>query len=158
MQVKRLTETDFAGWRKIIAEGDAQHHDALPHLIKPAMECHRTQADFQSVISDPEQCLIGIAAGDSLAGFLHGKIMHKPDGQIHRAQKIAKIHEIVVGRDYPRQGLGTMLLTEFQNWAHAMNADAVELSVYNFNQPAVAFYEKFGFSMLSHTMRLELKS
>ena len=54
--------------------------------------------------------------------------------------------------------VGTALMEKAHAWASAMGASAVQLSVFAFNQGAVAFYKKQGYQVLSYKMALELPS
>ena len=45
-----------------------------------------------------------------------------------------------------QQGIGRLLVEEVLEWAHRRNADTMLLMVTNNNQPAIAFYERLGFT------------
>ncbi len=53
-------------------------------------------------------------------------------------------------------GIGRRLMDEAQAWASARGATSIELNVYEFNEDAIAFYERLGYRTLSRKMSKEL--
>jgi ribosomal protein S18 acetylase RimI-like enzyme len=47
-------------------------------------------------------------------------------------------------------------MDEVRVWAIAKGATAIELNVYEFNETAIAFYERLGYQTLSRKMSKEL--
>jgi len=58
----------------------------------------------------------------------------------------------VVGEALRRQGVGTMLIEHVHAWAREREIDYVDLTVFAFNEAAIAFYEMLGYSIVSHRM------
>ena len=54
------------------------------------------------------------------------------------------------------KGIGRTLVDAAMGWGRARGATALELVVWEFNQAALAFYERLGLATIHRTMRLEL--
>jgi ribosomal protein S18 acetylase RimI-like enzyme len=48
-------------------------------------------------------------------------------------------------------------MSEAHDWAIARGASSVELNVYEFNVPAIAFYQELGYQTISRQMNTPLR-
>lgn len=69
-------------------------------------------------------------------------------GLISSAANEAHILNICIRSDKHRQGLGSLMFTKLLTIAQAANAHRVYLEVASINEPAIKFYEKWGFSQI----------
>ena len=66
------------------------------------------------------------------------------------------IDNLVVVEEYREQGVGQALMGQVHLWAQKSGVKEIQLTVWDFNQGAIAFYKKLGYQMLHHRMRKEL--
>lgn len=73
------------------------------------------------------------------------------------ARQYAMIGDLVVRKRFRRSGVGQSLVERAHQWALDKGAVQVELSVWEFNKEAIAFYEKLGYRTASRRMWNSLK-
>jgi GNAT superfamily N-acetyltransferase len=150
--VRRATEADVGGIRALTAEVDELHREALPWLFRKTKE-PRVEEPLTEFFSDPEHAaFVAEAPGGGLAGVLLMLIRSPKPNPIVRATRIAELDALVVGRAFHRQGVGTALFRAGLAWGCERDATRAELGVYEFNEPARAFWASVGFETLSRRM------
>ncbi len=79
------------------------------------------------------------------------------DGQVAGAvllnveewRSVARISDIIVGRQFRRYGIGSLLLSCASDWARKHNCWAIVLETQNVNYPAIQFYLRNGLTIWS---------
>lgn len=84
------------------------------------------------VAEDDNNCVIG---------FIFGKLLREVWWNY---RPVAFINDFIVDSNYRRQGIGTKLVTEFENIAKQQGAFYIRLLAFPTNMPAVNFYKKHG--------------
>ena len=79
--------------------------------------------------------------GDELVGFL---VAHR--GHVRRVRHRADFTMAVL-QDHQSRGIGTELLAALDSWATAAGISRLELTVMSDNEPALALYERAGYSL-----------
>lgn len=62
------------------------------------------------------------------------------------------VRGLVVRPELRRKGIATALVENAVEWARAKGAAEVQANVYDFNQPAAAFFASLGLGPLSHRL------
>lgn len=81
-----------------------------------------------------------------VVGFVLGKVSKKV---WWNCRPVGFIDDVVVDSNYRQQGIGQMLLLEFEKIAKRQGASYIRLLAFPSNFPAVNFYKKDGFSEYS---------
>ncbi len=128
------------------------HSDLRPDFYL-ASDTPITQERYIEIFEDPENRVIGAMDGEKLVGmcFLFWRERKNP---LCVPRKLAYLDDICVDEDYRKQGIGEMVCQEAFRIAREKKAVGAELSVWDCNQGAVAFYRKLGFT--NRTLNLEL--
>lgn len=128
------------------------HSDLRPDFYL-ASDTPITQEGYIEIFEDPENRVIGAMDGEKLVGmcFLFWRERKNP---LCVPRKLAYLDDICVDEDYRKQGIGEMVCQEAFRIAREKKAVGAELSVWDCNQGAVAFYRKLGFT--NRTLNLEL--
>ena len=66
-----------------------------------------------------------------------------------------EIDEMCINEQFRKKGIGKKLFEDVKNYAKEINANYIELMVWDFNQSAMKFYEKMG--MKTRIKRMEYK-
>ncbi|WP_137935865.1 GNAT family N-acetyltransferase [Chitinivorax sp. B] len=132
----------------------AYHEQAVPHLseIDPGP---KTLAEIDALLNKQGTlCYIALSQENVIA-MLAGRIepSNSPFLQPHL---IFCIHSVIVAASARGQGIGRQLIERAIEQAKAKGAQAVELSVFAFNQPAQALYESMGFESWITRLRQKL--
>ncbi|WP_286924302.1 MULTISPECIES: GNAT family N-acetyltransferase [Lysinibacillus] len=123
-----------------------------PNYWKPAKQ----DVEFiRNTINEKESDILIAEINKHVAGFLLVQETITSPYSCLVQHKYAFITDVIVGKSYQNQGIGSALLLEAKNWAQDRNLDYLELSVLAENTGAISLYEKHGFKDMNHTMRLE---
>ena len=154
--VRGLERGDYPGYASLLWEGDRAHHEAMPERIRPPEQAQLSENEFFAFLDDPDVLMVGVEVGATLAGMARASYRATVAGRLHLPRRFVLVEEIVVGAPFQRRGIGRMLMARVQDWAGSRKAQAVELKVYDFNEPARALYDRLGFRPLLHMMAFPL--
>jgi GNAT superfamily N-acetyltransferase len=92
-----------------------------------------------------------------LIGLVDVAVCESPPVSLLVPRRYAVVDSLVVDQRLQRTGVGRALMEQAHRWAAAQGATEVELTVYAFNETALAFYDSLGYRALSSRMvrRLE---
>lgn len=107
---------------------------------------------FTSKIQDKRNYYIIGIEDDNVIGFLSLII----DYQLHHAEKVATIEELIVSSKYRSKGLGKKLLENAIQYARNNGCDVIELTSGFSRERAHRFYEKNGFTKGSYKFKMDL--
>lgn len=111
-----------------------------PPLYKSYLEYKRTLGEFEARLNS-----------------IHGGYVALADGQIagvvllnvEEWRSVTRIEDIIVGRQFRRYGIGSLLLNCASDWARNHSCWAIVLETQNVNYPAIQFYLRNGFEIWS---------
>ena len=147
--------TDQAGIDLLYAEIDALHHQAMSDQFRSSEEMTRSSTYLAERLAD-EQVYIYVA---EVTGRLAGIILMKIRSQEHYLlfpQTYLHVSTLVVAAEFQGQGVAQRLMATAVTIAQERQLNQIRLNVYEFNQRAIAFYEKEGFVTGSRQMWLNL--
>ncbi len=130
--------------------------DATEHLSSLSFELRETPVDrplykdyrdFAGSLADVEAILRGVDGGyTALAG---GQVAGVILLNVEEWRSIASIEHIIVGRQFRRYGIGSLLLNCADDWARNRGCWAIVLETQNINYPAIQFYLRNGLEVWS---------
>ena len=135
-----------------------QNDDVLQTLDKPALafELWETPVDpplyksfreYEHRLEEVESRLSSVEGGYvALAG---GQIAGVVLLNVEQWRSVARIEDIIVGRQFRRYGIGSLLLNCASDWARNRGCWAIVLETQNVNYPAIQFYLRNGFEAWS---------
>ncbi len=135
-----------------------QNDDVLQTLDKPALafELWETPVDpplyksfreYEHRLEEVESRLSSVEGGYvALAG---GQIAGVVLLNVEQWRSVARIEDIIVGRQFRRYGIGSLLLNCASDWARNRGCWAIVLETQNVNYPAIQFYLRNGFKAWS---------
>ena len=136
----------------------AQNDDALQTLDKLALafELWETPVDpplyksfreYEHKLEEVETRLGSVEGGYvALAG---GQIAGAVLLNVEQWRSVARIEDIIVGRQFRRYGIGSLLLNCASDWARNRGCWAIVLETQNVNYPAIQFYLRNGLDVWS---------
>ncbi|MCP4362087.1 MAG: GNAT family N-acetyltransferase [Chloroflexi bacterium] len=154
--IREATLADQEGLFLLYAEIDALHHEAMPDTFRTTEEIARPSNFLVERLADEKIHLYVAEAADRLAGM----ILLKPKTQKHPlfyTQDYLHISTLIVAADFQGQGVAQLLLNTAVTFAKERELTQINLNVYEFNQRAIAFYEKEGFNTGKREMWLNLE-
>ena len=136
----------------------AQNDDALQTLDKPALafELWETPVDpplyksfreYEHKLEEVETRLSSVEGGYvALAG---GQMAGVVLLNVEQWRSVARIEDIIVGHQFRRYGIGSLLLNCASDWARNRGCWAIVLETQNVNYPAIQFYLRNGLEVWS---------
>ncbi len=111
-----------------------------PPLYKSYRAYDRTLAEVEARLSSVDGGYVALAGGQ-VAGVVLLKV--------EQWRSVARIEDIIVGRQFRRYGIGSLLLKCASDWARNRGCWAIVLETQNVNYPAIQFYLRNGLEVWS---------
>lgn len=150
--IREATQGDYEGLCDVFAEVDTLHRKALPHVFREPDGPARTKEYISGLIANEDVSLFVAEREGQIIGLVQTIIRQAPDIPIMVARQYAMIGDLVVRKRFRRSGVGQSLVEGAHQWALDKGVAQVELSVWEFNKEAIAFYEKLGYRTASRRM------
>jgi GNAT superfamily N-acetyltransferase len=155
-QVRPATLKDYVSLSEVFQEADLMHSSALPDLFRPTPGPAGSRAYVAEIIDGENSVIFVAEQNGKLIGAVHVEVHEAPTIPAVTPRRFAVIDTLVVTRPHRRKGVGTTLAGELQRWARAKGVSQIELTIYEFNKSALAFYQKLGFRTASRRLRKSL--
>jgi ribosomal protein S18 acetylase RimI-like enzyme len=150
--VRPATAQDYEVLCEILDEVDALHRQKLPHFFRRPEGPVRERAYILEQLADEDVAIFIAEVEGQPAGLVHVVVQDTPPIPILVPRRWAMVDSIVVKERFRRRGIGRALMDEGQRWALSKGAAEIELSVFEFNKPARAFYESLGYETTRRRM------
>jgi ribosomal protein S18 acetylase RimI-like enzyme len=139
---------DYEGVCAVTRELDVFHADALPRFFRPFEGPVRSQQWFSEALENPDVLLLVAEHDGMMVGLLTGLVRQNPDLPMFVPRRWLAVDNVAVLSAYRRLGIGRALMEQAHAWAQAQRLTEVELTVWEFNQEALAFYETLGYTTI----------
>lgn len=139
--------------RKCINSDVNYVYDLICELKNKEFDLDIFEKIYNKKIQDEKNYFIVAIEKNEVIGFLSVVI----DYQLHHADKVATIEELIVKSKYRNNGVGKLLLNSAINYAKEKNCDVIELTSGFSRKTAHEFYEKNGFNKGSYKFKRNLK-
>jgi ribosomal protein S18 acetylase RimI-like enzyme len=106
----------------------------------------RSTAFLQERLAEADAAMHVADIGGAVVGYAFVKLGRPPDDAIHRPRVFAYVEEVAVSSDHRRLGVGKALMQGVEGWARDRKVDQIELTVWEFNDEAMKFYESLGYA------------
>ena len=155
IRIRPAAEADFEAVNRLRRQVNDLHCAGRPDIFKSgfgeALRDH-LRAYFASETND----LIVAEADGQIAGFAMVDYISRPASDYNLARSFYHVAEFGVDAPFRRQGIATALMDFMKADARQRGFDRIELDVWAFNDDALAFYEKAGFTTYRRFMELPL--
>ena len=150
--IRKATVADYDALCELFDEADSLHRDNLPGIFQNPKGPVREKDYYRGIITDENIALFVAEMDKMIIGFIHAIVRDTPTIPIFVPRRYAIIDNIAVKSEFQKHGIGQRLMNTIHEWAIAKGATTMELNVYEFNKTAIAFYQKFGYEILSRRM------
>lgn len=155
--IRQANREDYEELCEVFAEIDTLHREALPDVYRAPDGPARSEEYITSIMADQNAALFVAQSDRRIVGLVEISLREAPDISIMVPRRYARIGTLVVKEGFRRAGVGRELMEKAHQWARAKGADQVELSVWEFNEGAIAFYERLGYTTAIRRMRRALE-
>ena len=156
MIIRQATPQDYEALSILIEQVDVLHRRQLPHIFRKGDDPAKQQDYIMGLLTTENVGVFVAEQNHSLTGFVVVLVRMTPDIPILVPRCYALIENIGVDKSHQKQGIGKALMARAQQFASAKGASSLELTVYEFNQDARAFYEALGYQTESRRMTINL--
>lgn len=156
ISIRQATAEDYDALCTIIDEVDTLHRDRMPHIFQKPPGPVRDKEYILSLLADDNIGLFVAEVEGQVAGLVHVLVRDTPPWPVLVPRRRAFIDSLAVGQEFRRHGIGRALMDQAHAWAITKGAADVELNVYEFNQPALAFYQALGYETSTRRMVRDL--
>jgi ribosomal protein S18 acetylase RimI-like enzyme len=147
VQVRRASAADL---RAVSALGEVlmvPHAQRYPEIFKSeGLEPYWTQC-----LEKPDHAVFVAVLGSSVVGMAVAQLMDETSPVCH-AMRLCRLNVIVVDEKARGMGAGRALIETVEAFARANGVTDIRLSVADFNEAAIAVYERMGYRIRAHTM------
>ena len=159
LRVRLAQSADYHAACRLWAEADALHARERPERFRPTDQPARSRRLFDAHLADTDQALFVAEVDGDVVGLVRVQALERaevPDVPALTPRRYAMVQELVVAQSHHRRGIATRLMAEAHRWARDRGLTQVELSVYQFNHPALRLYSKLGYSPDSRRLARKL--
>ena len=143
--IREAAEKDYAGMNALFEEIDEYHRKALPQIFRNPEGPARTREFISGAIADQNAVIFIAEMRNEIIGLAYAYVRTIPELAIRIPCRAGEVDQIIVHEKYRRCGIGKALMERIDQWAGQMKLDRLELSVWNFNEPARGFYRRLGY-------------
>jgi GNAT superfamily N-acetyltransferase len=148
---------DYPEINALATEYQREHAKALPGIFAETRDV-LTRPWFRSFLGAADKTVRVAEIDGAAAAFA---LIEMKDAMPYPAfvpRRYAVIYEFGVSSHFQRRGIGTRLFADCRQWALSHGAESIELTMFEFNARALAFYESLGMGTLSRTLRMGLEA
>lgn len=156
IRIRPATENDFEAINNLRAQVNALHVQGRPDIFKPGF-CEELQGHLKMYLASETNAVIAADADGQIVGFAMVDYIMRPESPYNLARSFYHVAEIGVDPAFQRKGVATALTAYMKKDALQRGFPSIELDVWAFNESALAFYEKAGFTTYRRFMELPLK-
>jgi len=157
LRVREGTANDYTDIKNLFTEVHNLHVKNRPDFFK-YVENPFEKERFEELLKSSDQKIFVVEDTDSreLVAFCTVQIMTTVNIPILVQSKYAHIDSFGVKANYHKKGIGRLLFNHTVDYAKSEGASYVQLSVWEFNENAIKFYESMGMSTRNRKMELKL--
>ena len=141
--IERAVSSDYSVICRLITEEHAMHVTARPDIFQPCGTL-LTKEEYEAMQKDDTYFLyMARTSGGETAGLCFAKVTETASPLLCK-KKFLYIEDFIVSEPFRRRGIGRMLYAKIKEAAVLSGAEGAELTVWNFNESAAAFYRALG--------------
>lgn len=162
LTVREASAADAPTLARLNAVVQRLHHDAYPHRFHEPDEM-RVEPFYRELLEVKAGSMgrrarswLCVDASDDAMGYVLALVRDRADNPFTRAQRCIELDQIAIVDEERGVGTGRLLASAVIEWARELGVEEVELSVWDFNEGAQAFFAALGAEPLWHRRSVRL--
>ncbi|WP_458862238.1 GNAT family N-acetyltransferase [Acidaminobacterium chupaoyuni] len=146
---------DHQAIHEIFCQIHALHAQARPDIYRASAD-PLPFSQWQEMLSSADDFLWVFEKNQEIAGVCWAQLRDIPAAPLTCARRLLRIEALGVGEPYRHQKIATQLWQAALEQARLLQVQSVELQVWNFNRPAMEFYQRLGMVPRAELMEFPL--
>lgn len=155
IKIEIATAEDAESIAKVAYQVAQLHDEALPEYFRPVPKEEQLRG-IQDMLRDEKIVVFKAIYDGKICGFLFLEMIHRVSQGL-RFSTYGCVLNLGVDEKYRGRGIGTALLISAEKYVHDRGGEALDLSVFVFNEKAIKLYECLGYKIIDVSMRKVLK-
>ena len=151
--IREATEIDYPAINKMLLKLQNYHSENVPTIYKK-LDTFFTFDEYLKILEDRNVYFILATLDNEVIGLIWLSFNEKSNKYEYQRKQIW-VEGIYVKTKYRRKGIAQKLVNEAINKAKFLNAQSIELMIWNFNETSKKFFENF-FKVRSLVLTKEL--
>ena len=151
--IREATEIDYPLINKMLLKLQNYHSENVPTIYKK-IDIFFTVEEYLKILKDKNIYFLLVTFDKEVVGLIWLKLNEKSSKYEYERKQIW-IEGIYVEQKYRRKGVAQKLVNEATNKAKFLNAQSMELMIWNFNEISKKFFENY-FKVRSLVLTKEL--
>ncbi len=156
MQIRRANKFDLIGINKLLRQVLEVHAAGRPDIFMSGRKKYTDDELLEILSNDNTPVFTAVDDDNSVLGYAFCVYQITQNDNILCDRRVIYIDDLCVDENCRGKHIGTQLFEYVKNFAHDNGFDAITLNVWAFNENALRFYEKCGFSPLKHVMEMKM--
>jgi len=150
--IRRAVPGDYEAICELADLMDQPQREALPDRFRKPSGPVRLRDRTEKLMHDPDTFLAVAELDGRVVGVTNCGLLRMDDFPQKRPLTSLLVRGVVVRPELRRRGIAALLVGKAIEWAREQGAAEVQANVYDFNQPATAFFASLGLAPLSHRL------
>ncbi|HOD92311.1 MAG TPA: GNAT family N-acetyltransferase [Clostridia bacterium] len=154
--VRKAQKKDVDDIIRLLKQIAQLHHEKRPDIFKNNANKYTQDLMYFKIKKPDEYIAVAVDDKDKVAGYIFCLFETRKNHLFMQDRKLLYIDDFCVDDDKKGTGIGSLLFEHILAYAKNEHYDAIELHVWEFNESAMHFYEKHGFTTKYRRMELLL--
>ncbi len=156
VKVRRADTGDIDKINKLLYQVHKVHSDARPDIFKSGLKKYTTEELQEILMDDTTPIFVSVDDLGDVTGYIFCIYQDTEGISSLVDRKVLFIDDFCVDSNIRGQNIGSQLYSFIEEEAARNKCDAITLNVWNFNDGAIKFYERLGFSTLKIVLEKKL--
>lgn len=147
--IEKMNETDYETVKAMAHKLQLQHVKGREDIFDPAYEEYNIDS-FRELVNSDNKLAYTAKENGRILGYIVAEIINLKG--VFKKTVIVYVNDLYVSEKARGQHIGSSLMARIEEDVRRIKAQRIELMVWNFNQEAIAFYERLGYGIRSMIM------
>lgn len=115
-----------------------------------------TRSQFYEILNDDKSKVFVATINGNIVAYSIFEIMQTRNISILKQKRFIYIDDICVDSDYRKHGISRKLFNKIVDYAKINDINSIQLTVWEFNNDAIKFYEDLGMTTRNRKMEIEI--
>lgn len=153
--VRRAIPEDAESILSLLSQVENIHHENRPDLFRPNGTKY-TAMELFNIMADESRPIFVAVTDEGVVGYIFAIITETKGSTMLNDVKTIHLDDVCIDESCRGAGIGGALMKYVLSWAKSVGCDRVDLDVWEFNEDARRFYEKYGLTTQKRRMEMWL--